>query len=80
MPTLISAANDKATFLRQPPQNMHLAHEMMESSFNLRFHQTWTDWYNTIQTAMMPAFTGQKSVREAALDANAKGDAHLRRS
>ena len=78
MPTLISAANDKATFLRQPPQNMHVAHEMMESSLNLRFHGKWTDWYTAIQAAMMPAFNGQKSVREAALDATAKGDAILR--
>jgi hypothetical protein len=78
MPTLITAAQDKAAFGRPPPQNMHLNHELMATSEPLRFHKTWLDWYNAITEAIAPVFRGELGVREGALAANTKGDALLR--
>jgi multiple sugar transport system substrate-binding protein len=78
MPTLITAAQDKATFGRPPPNNMHLNHELMATSEPLRFHKTWLDWYNAITEAVAPLFRGELGVREAAAAANTKGDAVLR--
>ena len=78
MPTLIAAAQDKATFGRTPPQNMQLNHELMATSEPLRFHKTWLDWYNAITEALAPVFRGELSVRDGAIAANTKGDAILR--
>ena len=73
-PALMAAAADKTTFLRPPPASMHLHLEHLKTSEGLRFHKYWLDWYNALTAAIDPVFKGQKSVRDAALEANQKGD------
>lgn len=77
MPTLISKATDPENFLKPPPASLRLNHELMATSRDLAFHRVWLEWYNAITAQIVPAFSGQISVKEAVQQAVQVGDAIL---
>ena len=63
-----------------PPTNMKLTDTNMKMSRDLQFHKNWLNWYNEITKQMKLAFSGEKTVAEAAKLANTEGDRIIRSS
>ncbi|HEY3108517.1 MAG TPA: sugar ABC transporter substrate-binding protein [Chloroflexota bacterium] len=80
MPTLIARATDPGSYLRTPPASMKLTDTNMKMSRDLQFHKNWLNWYNEITKQMKLAFSGEKTVAEAAKLANTEGDRIIRSS
>lgn len=74
VPTLISVATDSKGYLKPPPASLIDVNNDLKVSHDDEFFKQWLDWYNTVTKDMKLAFSGEKTVAEAAKLADADGD------
>ncbi|MGH7861929.1 MAG: ABC transporter substrate-binding protein, partial [Candidatus Dormibacteraceae bacterium] len=79
VPTLISVATDPNGYLKPPPAHISYVNEDLKIGHDDEFHKLWLDWYNEITKDMLLAFSGEKTVVEAAKTADEAGDRILAR-
>lgn len=79
VPSLISVATDTNNYLKPPPAHVSYVNEDLKIGHDDEFHLLWLDWYNEITKDMLLAFSGEKSVADAAKGADEAGDRILAR-
>ncbi len=79
VPTLISVATDPNGYLKPPPAHISYVNEDLKIGHDDEFHKLWLDWYNEITKDMLLAFSGEKTVADAAKAADEAGDRILAR-
>ncbi len=74
VPTLRSEGTNAAVYLQGPPASMKYVPADLELSRDLEYHLNWENWYNELIKDMRLAFSGEKTVPEAAKIADEAGD------
>jgi multiple sugar transport system substrate-binding protein len=74
VPPLKSEASNPEVYLKGPPASMKWVPADIETSHDLEYFLNWGNWYNEITKDMVLAFSGEKTVAEAAKFADQSGD------
>ena len=78
MPSLKVSAADPQGWLAPPPATMKVSLEQVKFASTLSYHKSWMQWYGEVTNQMLPAFKGEKSIKEACDQASQIGDTLLR--
>jgi ABC-type glycerol-3-phosphate transport system substrate-binding protein len=78
MPALKVSAADPQGWLAPPPASMRISLEQVKFASTLSYHKNWMQWYGEITNQLVPAFKGEKSIKDACDQASQIGDSLLR--
>jgi multiple sugar transport system substrate-binding protein len=78
MPALKASAADPQGWLAPPPATMRVSLDQVKFAGTLSYHKNWMQWYGELTTQLLPAFKGEKSVKDACDQASQVGDTLLR--
>jgi hypothetical protein len=77
-PALKSAAADTDGWLATPPASIKVTLDQGKVATGLDYPKNWKQWYAEITAQLLPAFTGELSVKAACEKASQVGDSLLR--
>src|SRR5262249_32892777 len=77
-PALRSSAADPQGWMATPPASMKATLDQVKVSTGLDYHKNWMQWYAEATNQMLPAFTGEISIKQACEKASQIGDTLLR--